>query len=220
MTDPLTGLPSRGTIVQLVEQELRRRTTSPGPLAIVLLDVNDFREVNKEHGIPGGDEVLRQLGSLLISTVRPGKHVGRFGGDLFLVLAPETDSQQAELLGEQIRFAVGGAAFSVRGSEIKITVRLGIAVADAGRNPDFEEMRNEAAVAMDKDQPIVRDRFALANAIAGAMRDNPVRGRKFRLFMVAALSERILAIVPTEYRRILDYIETFANLSSSQETNT
>src|SRR5690242_426220 len=59
--DPLTGLPDRQVIAGLVRQELRRRRTSPSALAVLLVDVDNFREINRRHLLAGGDEVLRQL---------------------------------------------------------------------------------------------------------------------------------------------------------------
>lgn len=151
MIDSLTGLPDRRASIGLVERELHRRIPSSFPLAIILLDVNDFRGVNDRLGHLGGDEVLRQFGQSLAVAVRPRNYVGRFGGDLFMVVAPETDSSEAEVLGEEIRSAVEGASYAFEGSQIKLQIRLGIAVAEAGENPTFEELNEEASEAMDEE---------------------------------------------------------------------
>jgi hypothetical protein len=99
-----------------------------------------------------------------------------------------------------------------------LTVRIGMTVAEPGSNPDFEELRQTATAAMDEERRTRRaattdsNRLRLANALTEAMRNHPIRSRKFRLFMVAALPEHILAIVPKEYRSILYHIEKLADL--------
>jgi diguanylate cyclase (GGDEF)-like protein len=147
--DTLTGLLDRGAICRLVEQELQLRRADPWPLtplAVMQLDVDRFnRSVNHEYGHLAGDQVLAQLGSLLKATVRPGDSVGRYGGDLFLILAPRTGPQQAQALAERVRRAVEESTFYYENSfceknpesvrwkeEMKITVRIGIGVIEAG----------------------------------------------------------------------------------------
>ena len=119
--DPFTELPSRKSIIRLAELELKHRQTSLTPLTLMRLDVDNFTAINQRHGLHGGDAVLRELVSLLVNAMRPGDYVGRYGGDLFLVVASETGAQQAEVLGERIRLAVEEASFSGVGETIKIT---------------------------------------------------------------------------------------------------
>lgn len=152
MIDPLTRILNRRAILEAADQALQRRQTSLAPLAILLLDVDDFRTVNAGYGHLGGDAVLSQLGGLLARTVRPWGQVGRFGGDLFLVLAPGADARRAGVLGERLRSAVAVAPFACRSSPvpITITVGVGIAVADAGVPADFEQLRRAASAALDE----------------------------------------------------------------------
>lgn len=148
--DPLTGLASRGAIIGILKEELRRRKTSSSPLTVIRFDVNGLKSINNEIGFLGGDAVLAQLGRLLSVVFRSVEYVGRFGGDLFLVVGPGTDSKQAVLLGERICDAVAEAEFLHDRREIGITVRHGIAVAEADANPTFEEITQAASMAMDK----------------------------------------------------------------------
>jgi len=140
LTDPLTGLFNRQATNEHVRQELQHRGATLSPVTLILLDVNNFREINRLYLYPAGDQVLVALSRLLVATVRPADHVGRYGGDLFLILAPETGAEQARVLGEQVRSAVAGATFVYKEQPIKITVRLGIGVAEAGVPADFEQL--------------------------------------------------------------------------------
>jgi diguanylate cyclase (GGDEF)-like protein len=149
MTDPLTGLPNRPAIIGLVRQELQRRLTSPAALAVILVDVENFREINRRYLLPGGDEVLRQLAKLLVRTVGDCNIVGRIGAEEFLVLAPGTGFRQARMLAARIRSAVTASPFVYRGVAIRVAVHVGVAVAEAGVGADCDQLLQWAVAAME-----------------------------------------------------------------------
>jgi len=93
LTDPLTNLPNRRAMDRLAERELRRRERYPSPIAIGIIDVDHFKQVNDRYLLPGGDKVLTDLARCLTSSVRNVDFLGRIGGEEFMVIAPETSME-------------------------------------------------------------------------------------------------------------------------------
>jgi diguanylate cyclase (GGDEF)-like protein len=115
-TDPLTGLANHRGFHQALARELERARRRDGRLAVVMLDVDNFKAVNDAHGHPYGDEVLRSIGkSLRIATGGAGT-AARIGGEEFALIAPGQDAETAYRMAERARDAVG--AVSVRGIDL------------------------------------------------------------------------------------------------------
>lgn len=148
LTDPLTSLPNRRAMDRLAERELRRRDRYPGPLAIGLIDVDHFKEINARYLLPGGDKVLVDLARALMSSLRTVDLLGRIGGEEFLVIAPETNLEGAVVLGERIRSTIEATQFNYKGEIIPVRVSLGFAVSEQGVNADYELMKHTAAAAL------------------------------------------------------------------------
>src|SRR5690242_6208961 len=102
VTDPLTGLYNRRLFGESFEKELNRARRYTQPLALVILDLHRFKEVNDKHGHPRGDEVLRATASTLKKALRTSDSAFRIGGDEFALLLPQTDSPQALALSRRI----------------------------------------------------------------------------------------------------------------------
>lgn len=158
LTDTLTGLPNRRAMDQLARTEIRRRERYPSALALGLLDVDYFKEVNSRYLLPGGDQVLVGLGQTLTNSVRTVDTVGRVGGEEFMVLAPQTDTDGATVLGERVRSAVARIAYVYKEATIHITASLGIGVAEAGVATSFEQLRDLAAAALEEAKETGRNR--------------------------------------------------------------
>ena len=151
LTDPLTGLPNRRAIDRLAERELRRRERYPRPLALGLIDVDHFKEINARYTLSGGDKVLVDLGKVLLTSLRASVDLmGRIGGEEFEVIAPETNAEGAVVLGERIRSTVEQANFSYKNETIPVRVSIGFAVAEDGEATDYEHMRHLAGAALSK----------------------------------------------------------------------
>jgi diguanylate cyclase (GGDEF)-like protein len=148
LTDPLTSLPNRRAVDQLAEAEIRRRSRYPSPLALGIVDADHFKDINSRYLIPGGDQVLTDLGRVLSASVRTVDTVGRVGGEEFLVVAPETTREGTIVLGERIRSAVEEFRFSYKGEPIQVTVSAGFAVADLGVAADYDQLKYTAAGAL------------------------------------------------------------------------
>ena len=148
LTDPLTGLSNRRAMDRLAERELRRRDRYPSPLAIAMIDVDHFKSINERFLLPGGDQVLIDLGKVLGTSLRTVDLLGRIGGEEFLVIAPETDMEGAAVLGERIRTTVESAPFNYKGEIIPVQVSIGFAVVEQGIVADYEQMKHLAASAL------------------------------------------------------------------------
>jgi two-component system, cell cycle response regulator len=106
MVDPLTRLPNRRALDLRFSHELARTKRYRKHLGCLLLDVDHFKKVNDIHGHLVGDQVLVEVAAAIAANVRATDLGGRFGGEEFLVLAPETSRDQAEILAERLRVGV------------------------------------------------------------------------------------------------------------------
>jgi diguanylate cyclase (GGDEF)-like protein len=150
LVDPLTGLPNRRAMDRLAERELRRRDRYPCSVALGLIDVDRLKEINHRYFLPAGDKVLADLAKVLTASMRSVDLVGRCGGDRFSVIAPETNLQDALLLGEHIRSNVQQATFAYLGETIPVRVSIGFAVTEDGVAIGYEQMKPIAAYALAK----------------------------------------------------------------------
>lgn len=148
LTDPLTVLPNRRALEQLLHNEVRRRGRYPNALTVAMVDVDHFKDVNTRYLHPGGDQVLIALARTLGNVVRSVDTVGRLGGEEFLVVAPMTDTDGASILGERIRQAVEKMAVQYMGQEIRVTASVGLAVTEPEIPASVEQFMHEAAAAL------------------------------------------------------------------------
>lgn len=109
--DGLTGLWNRARIDQLFSDEIARAQRYDTRFAVILIDIDHFKQVNDTHGHAVGDTVLRQFASLLRSSVRAVDQVGRLGGEEFLVILPEADLQQALAVAKTLQRLVRECEF-------------------------------------------------------------------------------------------------------------
>jgi diguanylate cyclase (GGDEF)-like protein len=127
-TDSLTGLANRRSFDEELALEWRRSHRIGDSLALVLLDLDDFKKVNDTHGHPAGDAVLRAVGDVLGAGVRQIDLAARYGGEEFVVLVPETDVQGAAQLAKRLRLAVSKARTELPdGRLLKVTGSFGVA---------------------------------------------------------------------------------------------
>jgi diguanylate cyclase (GGDEF)-like protein len=158
LTDPLTNLANRRSIDRLAEKELRRRDRYPSPLALGLIDVDHFKQINAQYLLPGGDKVLIDLAKALNSSLRGVDVLGRIGGEEFLVIAPETNLEGAKVLGERIRSTVEKTQFIYNEQVIPVRVSLGFAVVETDIQANFDSMKHLASVALAEAKEAGRNR--------------------------------------------------------------
>ena len=126
--DPLTGLYNRRHFDDRLEEELSASLRHGRPLSLLLADLDLFKAVNDVHGHLAGDEALRLAAMVLRETVRKEDVLARYGGEEFVVLARETALAGGRALGERLRRAVERTACVWKGTEIRLTISVGVAV--------------------------------------------------------------------------------------------
>ena len=123
--DALTGIPNKRATDDTLRRMVAQANRSISPLAAVMLDLDHFKQINDRYGHGKGDEVLAAVGAAVQACLRTSDFAGRFGGEEFLILLPDTDANGALPVAERIRAAIG--QLSVPGIDREITASLGIA---------------------------------------------------------------------------------------------
>ncbi len=126
--DPLTGIANRQTVLQRIDEELARAARYRRPLSVILVDLDHFKRANDTYGHAAGDEILRRVAQVIAANVRTVDLAGRYGGEEFLVVLPETDADAAASLAEKLRQLVSGTEIRLPDGEIT-TVSLSAGVA-------------------------------------------------------------------------------------------
>jgi diguanylate cyclase (GGDEF)-like protein len=157
-TDALTGLPNNRAVQDTVRRMVAQASRSVMPLSAALLDLDHFKQVNDAYGHSRGDEVLATVATAISSSLRESDFVGRYGGEEFVILLPDTGKEQARIVAEKVRAAV--AATTPPGLERPVTASLGVATApdDAG---DAESLVRAADRALYAAKRNGRDRVEL-----------------------------------------------------------
>ena len=127
-TDPLTRVLNRRALLDRLTAEVDRARRYDSSLALLLFDVDHFKEINDTAGHLAGDSVLRQLGALLEDAVRKVDVVARYGGEEFVAMLPETSSEGAAVFAERLRERIAAQSFDIGGQRsVRLTVSIGIA---------------------------------------------------------------------------------------------
>jgi diguanylate cyclase (GGDEF)-like protein len=126
--DPLTGIANRQTVLARLDEELSRANRYRRQLSVIMIDLDHFKRLNDAHGHAAGDAVLRHVGQELAASVRSVDFAGRYGGEEFLVVLPETGPDAAASLAEKLRRAVGASLVRLPEGEL-VTVALSAGVA-------------------------------------------------------------------------------------------
>lgn len=126
--DALTGLYNRRHAMAVLEKEAARAQRDSGyKLALVILDLDFFKEINDEHGHLAGDGILKQLTDLAAERVRGSDTLARIGGEEFALILPDTTAEEAWQLAESIRQTIAGTSFRIGEEEKPITLSAGVA---------------------------------------------------------------------------------------------
>ena len=167
MIDGLTGLWNRTYFETRLSSELSLARRTRQSLACVMLDLDHFKLVNDRYGHPFGDEVLRCVGQLLTEACRGEDVLCRYGGEEFVVLAPNTTSVQAAELAERIRSGVQAFTWRWQGSAVNVTCSLGVADLRHIPPPSVVEL---ADAALYEAKNAGRNRVVVADPPPSAMR--------------------------------------------------
>jgi diguanylate cyclase (GGDEF)-like protein len=141
ITDGLTKIHNHRFFQDQLSREIKRAERTGSPLALILLDIDDFKQLNDRYGHAVGDEVLQLLSAVLIEETRDHDLVARYGGEEFAVLVPATDREGTLMLAEKLRTAVAEHRFCPKGSTVplSITVSIGLSVYHGERPAFFDE---------------------------------------------------------------------------------
>ncbi|QLA18565.1 sensor domain-containing diguanylate cyclase [Desulfolutivibrio sulfoxidireducens] len=161
VTDPLTGLCNRLRLDKVLADEAARLERHGRIFSVIIADIDHFKRINDEHGHAAGDAALRDLARVLARSVRATDTVGRFGGEEFLVICPETDLAGAGRLAEVLRCRVAEVTHAAGG---RLTMSFGAAQARSGEDPSKVVGRADAALYLAKAEG--RDRVRLADVPA------------------------------------------------------
>ena len=156
LTDPLTGLINRRGL----DEELEKRLASGAGGCVALLDLDHFKQVNDTYGHAAGDEVLRRFATLARSSIRDQDIIARLGGEEFAIILPDATINQAHLVCDRVRRAIGDARVRVDDNVIGITVSGGVATY-CGHQTASDVLRN-ADRALYRAKNTGRDRLATA----------------------------------------------------------
>ena len=147
--DPLTGVASRSAILERLRIEVAQARRYRHPLAVVLLDIDRFGEINEAYGIAGGDGVLREVALRMRLRVREADALGRSGSDGFLATLPHTDGAGAATFADALRIRLGLRPIRVGDSELKVTVSVGVATMRPGEDLDLDAVLARVQEALD-----------------------------------------------------------------------
>ncbi|MEP1213751.1 MAG: diguanylate cyclase [Marinobacter sp.] len=127
MTDRLTGLLNRGTWENLIDAEFERYRRYGHPTCLVMFDIDHFKPVNDTYGHLAGDEVIKYTAKVMKDSLRQADSPGRYGGEEFGIILPETDPEGARIICERIRETIQNSTVQTTAAPIQYTVSIGIA---------------------------------------------------------------------------------------------
>lgn len=161
--DGLTSLPNRTASLEMLGRGLARTRRNAAKLAVMFVDLDGFKGVNDSHGHLVGDSVLRAVARRLLDSVREGDHVGRLGGDEFLVIAePVSDVEEAVTVARRI-IALMSEPIVAGGIRVGIDASIGIAIAHESSDLTADELLRDADVAVYKAKALGRGRIELCD---------------------------------------------------------
>jgi diguanylate cyclase (GGDEF)-like protein len=143
LTDALTGFPNRRYAIDRIQQEWAAAIRWGRPLSCMIIDLDNFKQINDTHGHDVGDEVLRSAADALRGALRGQDVVCRTGGDEFLAICPETDLGRALTCAERLRAALDRLSLSAGDVKLQISASIGVAMRD-NRMADVDALMKQA----------------------------------------------------------------------------
>ena len=126
ITDGLTDVSNKKQLDNVLTKEIPRALRHGRQLSVMMIDIDHFKDVNDTYGHLAGDSVLRDLASILQKRLRPDDELGRYGGEEFCAILPETSVEGATKIADELRKRVEEHSFLVEGEQIKVTISIGI----------------------------------------------------------------------------------------------
>lgn len=132
--DPMTGLGNRRAMMEMLEQEFSRASRHQRAISIIIADLDGFKRINDAHGFNTGDDVLVEVARVLRGCVRNEDFCGRWGGEEFMFLLPETEQEGALAVADKIRESVAMTEFVINKPGVRLTISLGVCSHQNGQN--------------------------------------------------------------------------------------
>ena len=160
--DALTGVANRRALMLALERELARATRQHTPLALLMIDIDHFKRVNDHYGHLAGDQVLRHVVGVVRQRLRAHDVLGRYGGEEFLLLLPNTDLPGAQQLAQQLCQAVQATPCDWSGQSIAVTASVGISGMGVGVQVSWDTLLQSADQALYRAKDKGRNRVEVA----------------------------------------------------------
>jgi len=158
MQDVLTGMLNRRAIEEHARTELDLAKRKERPLSIILLDIDHFKAINDQYGHSVGDQTLRHMSEILTKNLRQYDRIGRWGGEEFIVILPDTEISEAITVAERMRIATAETKLSLeQGGDYTVQISLGVACA-SGSYPTLVKLVDAADQALYKAKQTGRNR--------------------------------------------------------------
>jgi diguanylate cyclase (GGDEF)-like protein len=125
--DPLTGLGNRRSLLEFGDRQLKLTQRYHFLFSIMMIDLDDFKKINAIYGYPLGDEVLKNIAKILKNSLRNVDYLGRFGGDEFMIILPNTNLEKTVIVAERVREKIANFVHNIEQHIIQTTVSIGIA---------------------------------------------------------------------------------------------
>jgi diguanylate cyclase (GGDEF)-like protein len=178
--DAKTGLLNMATWEPQAMAELARAVRTKTALAIALLDVDRFKVINDTYGHLAGDQVLKEIARTLTSQLRDYDLAGRFGGEEFSLLLPQTRSVDAIRIAERIRSSIAGLSIiapgAAGGERVQVTVSIGVAALDSGTDRKFSQLMAAADAALYRAKAGGRDQVQMISTTRGLSAVSGING--------------------------------------------
>ncbi|MCD6291902.1 MAG: GGDEF domain-containing protein [Deltaproteobacteria bacterium] len=142
--DELTGLYNRRALFSRLTEEYSRATRYGQGFSLMLIDIDDFKNVNDEYGHQVGDGILKGLGAFLRQNLRDSDFPARYGGEEFLCLLPSTDIEQAVMVGNKIRQLLSQSTLSSKKKDVTLRITVSIGIASFTSEDDIDSLVKRA----------------------------------------------------------------------------
>jgi diguanylate cyclase (GGDEF)-like protein len=166
--DSKTGLLNSATWEREAAAEVARAVRTASPLAVALLDLDRFKQINDTYGHLIGDEVLRQIADTMTGVLREYDVAGRFGGEEFVMLLPQTRAPDAFKIADRVRARIGRLPIvTTSGEQVAVTVSIGVAALDAGSSRELTDLLAAADAALYRAKASGRDQVQMISTSRG-----------------------------------------------------
>ncbi len=162
ITDGLTQVYNRRYFYDQGEQIVQDIKSKASPLSVLMFDIDHFKKINDTYGHSFGDEVLKEVARRCMKSIRKTDLMGRYGGEEFVILLPETELQEALVIGETIRAGIADEPFHNQAEVVTVTISVGVAELDLVNNENLQKLINRADVALYEAKHSGRNRVIFA----------------------------------------------------------